>query len=322
MKIHLIVAAAVLTALSSIGQAWSQQYPTRPVRIVVPFTAGSQTDLFARIIAPKMSENWGQQVVVDNRPGAGGIVAGNVIAKATPDGYTLMLTSSAYAVSAAIYAKLPYDPLTDIDGVAKFASGPLVLVVAPALGVKSVKELIALAKQKPGQITFGSAGIGSGTHMGGEQFKFAAGIKVVHVPYRGTPEALLDTVTGRIQFWFSPLGPALPFVTDKRLLALAVSTAQRSPLFPDVPSVAEAALPGFDYDTWYGVFAPAKTPRPVVNQINKELARVLTLADVKERMQFQGAILGVTTPEEFTKLLRNDVAQLKKVAQAANVRID
>lgn len=321
MKIFVLAVAAAL-ALGSIGEARSQNFPTKPIRILVPFTAGSQADLFARMIAPKMSENWRQQVVVDNRPSAGGIVAGSIIAGAAPDGYTLMLTSSAYAVSAAIYTKLPYDPLKDIDGVAKFVSGPLVLVVAPALGVKSVKELIALAKQKPGQINFGSAGIGSGTHMGGEQFKFAAGINVVHVPYRGTPEALLDTVTGRIQYWFSPLGPALPFVTDKRLLALAVSTAQRSPLFPDVPTVAEAALPGFDYDTWYGVFAPAKTPRPVVNQLNKELARIVSLSDVKERMQFQGAVINTTTPEEFAALLRADIATLSKIAKAANIRID
>ena len=318
----LVFAAATALALTSIGDVSAQKYPTRPIRILVPFTAGSQTDLFARIIAPKMSENWGQQVVVDNRPSAGGIVAGSIVAGATPDGYTLMLTSSAYAVSAAIYTKLPYDPLRDIDGVAKFASVALVLVVAPALGVKSVKELIALAKQKPGQINFGSAGIGSATHMGGEQFKFVTGINVVHVPYRGTPEALVDTATGRIQYWFSPLGPALPFVTDGRLLALAVSTAQRSPLFPDVPTVAEAALPGFDYDPWYAVFTAARTPRPVVNQLSKELARIMSLADVKERMQFQGAVIKTTTPEEFAALLRTDIATLKKVAQAANVRVD
>ena len=313
----LMLAVAAALALASIGEAWSQKFPTKPIRILVPFTAGSQADLFARIIAPKMAENWGQQVVVDNRPSAGSIVAG-----AARDGYTLMLTSSAYAVSAAIYSKLPYDPLKDLDGIAKFVSGPLVLVVAPALGVKSVKELIALAKQKPGQITFGSAGIGSGTHMGGEQFKFAAGINVAHVPYRGTPEALIDTVTGRIQYWFSPLGPALPFVTDKRLLALAVSTAQRSPLFPDVPTVAEVALPGFDYDMWYAVFTPAKTPRPVVNQLNMELVRIVSLPDVKERLQLQGAVIKTTTPEEFAALLRADIATLSKVAKAANIRID
>jgi tripartite-type tricarboxylate transporter receptor subunit TctC len=321
MKTFVFAVAATLT-LVSISDARSQMYPTKPIRILVPFTAGSQADLFARIIAPKMAENWGQQVVVDNRPSAGGIVAGSIVAGAAPDGYTLMLTSSAYAVSAAIYSKLPYDPLKDIDGIAKFVSGPLVLVVAPALGVRSVKELIALAKQKPGQITFGSAGIGSGTHMGGEQFKFAAGINVVHVPYRGTPEALIDTVTGRIQYWFSPLGPALPFVTDKRLLALAVTTAQRSPLFPDVPTVAEVALPGFDYDTWYAVFTPAKTPRPIVNQLNMELVRIVSLPDVKERLQLQGAVIKTTTPEEFAALLRADIATLSKVAKAANIRID
>lgn len=321
MKTYVLAVAAAL-ALAAIGDARSQKYPAKPIRMIVPFTAGSQADLFARMIAPKMAENWRQQVVVDNRPSAGGIVAGSIIAGAAPDGYTLLLTSSAYAVSAAIYSKLPYDPLKDIHGVAKFVSGPLVLVVSPKLGVNSVKELIALAKSKPGQLSFGSAGIGSGTHMGGEQFKFIAGINVVHVPYRGTPEALIDTMTGRIQYWFSPLGPALPFVADKRLLALAVSTAQRSPLFPDVPTVAEVALPGFDYDTWYGVFAPARTPRPVVDQLNRELARIVSLPDVKERMELQGAIIKTTTPEEFAELLLADIATFKRVAKAANIRID
>ena len=319
---NLLLAVAAVLALASIGNAWSQKFPTKPIRIVVPFTAGSQTDLFARIIAPKMSENWGQQVVVDNRPSAGGIVAGSIIAGAAPDGYTLMLTSSAYAVSAAIYTKLPYDPLKDIDGVAKFASVALVLVVSPKLGVKSVNELIALAKSKPGLITFGSAGIGSATHMGGEQFKYVTGINVVHVPYRGTPEALIDTMTGRIQYWFSPMGPAVPFVSDGRLLALAVTTAQRSPLFPAVPTVAEAALPGFDYDPWYAVLTAAKTPRPIVNQLNQEIARIMSLADVKERMLFQGAVIKTTTPEEFAGLLRADIATLSKIAKAANIRID
>ncbi len=321
MKTCLITVAAVL-ALVSTGEARPQQYPTKPIRIIVPFTAGSQTDLFARMIAPKMAENWGQQVVVDNRPSAGGIVAGKIVAGATPDGYTLMLTSSAFAVSAAIYAKLPYDPLKDFNGVAQIASGPLVLVVAPALGVKSVKELIALARSKPGLINFGSAGIGSGTHMGGEQFKYAAGINVVHVPYRGTPEALLDTMTGRIQYWFSPMGPALPFIADGRLLALAVTTAQRSPALRDVPTIAEAALPGFDYDPWYGVFAPARTPRPILHQLSAEIARVVSSQETRERMLLQGAEVKPTTPEDFTKLIRSDVAMLSKVAAAAGIRID
>jgi tripartite-type tricarboxylate transporter receptor subunit TctC len=316
-----LIAVAMLTLLP-LGQAWSQKYPSRPIRIVVPFTAGSQTDLFARFIAPKMTENWGQQVVVDNRPGAGGIVAGNIVVGATPDGYTLMLTSSAYAVSAAIYARMPYDPLKDMEGISKFASTPLILVVSPSLQIKSVKELIALAKQKPGQINFGSAGIGSATHMGGEQFKYVAGLDVVHIPYRGTPEALVDTATGRIQYWFSPPGPAQPFILDKRVIALAVTTAARSPMFPDVPTIAEAALPGFDYDPWYAVFTTAKTPRPVINQVNKEIARIMSLPDIRERMVQQGAVVNPTTPEAFAESLSKDIAQLKKVAQAANVRID
>src|SRR5262245_54223367 len=320
MKTRLIVVAVVM--LASAGEAWSQNYPTRPIRIVVPFTAGSQTDLLARIIAPKMSEKWSQQVVVDNRPSAGGIVAGTIVSGAAPDGYTLMLTSSAYAVSAAIYSKLPYDPLKDMDGVSKFSSIALILVVAPSLRINSVKELIALAKQKPGQLNFGSAGIGSATHMGGEQFKYVTGINVVHIPYRGTPEALVDTSTGRIQYWFAPLGPAVPFVQDKRVVALAVTSITRSPLYPDVPTIAEVALPGFDYDPWYAIFTTAKTPRPVVNQLNKEVARVMGLADVKEKFAQQGAVIRTSTPEEFTTFLRNDIAGLKKVAQAANVRID
>ena len=315
MKSFLLAVAAAL-ALASIGEARSQKYPSKPIRILIPFSAGSQTDQLARMIGPKLTESWGQQVVVDNRPSAGGIVAG-----ATPDGYTLMLTSNAYAVSAALYAKLPYDALKDIEGVSQVASVPLVLVVAPALGIKTVKDLIALAKQKPAQINFGSAGVGSGTHMGGELFKVAAGIDVVHVPYRGTPEALVDTMTGRIQYWFSPMGPAMPFITEGRLLALAVSTAQRSPALPNVPTVAEAALAGFDFDAWFGVLAPAKMPRSVVNQLSEEIARIVGSPLIKERMHLQGVVMKSTTPEEFSKLIGADVEKLSKVVNAAGIKI-
>jgi len=258
----------------------------------------------------------------DNRPSAGGIVAGNIVAKATPDGYTLMLSSNAFAVSAALYSNLPYDPLKDFTGVALVASNPLVLVVSPKLGVKSVRELIEIAKAKPGQINFGSAGIGSGTHMGGEQFKLAAGVNVVHVPYRGTPEALIDTMTGRIQYWFSPMGPALPFVADGKLMALAVTTAQRSPVLRDVPTVAEAALPGFDYDMWFGVLAPARTPRSVVAQLSEVLASIVGTSEIRERMQLQGVETKAVTPEAFAQLISTDIKKLGKVVNAAGIKID
>jgi tripartite-type tricarboxylate transporter receptor subunit TctC len=204
MLMKAIVLSVAALAITLCGKAWPQAYPAKPLRIIIPFTAGSQTDVLARMIGGKLAETSGNQVVSDNRPGAGGIVAGNIVAGANPDGQTILLTSIAYAVSAALYAKLPYDALKDIAGVGQIASTPLILVVNPNIGVKSVKDLIALAKQKAGALLFGSAGIGSGTHMGGELFKFAAGINVVHVPYRGTPEALVDTAAGRVHYWFSP----------------------------------------------------------------------------------------------------------------------
>jgi tripartite-type tricarboxylate transporter receptor subunit TctC len=233
-----------------------------------------------------------------------------------------MLHSVGHAINASLYTKLPFDTLRDFAGVSQVASVPNVLVVAPSLGVKSVKDLIALAKQKPGAINFGSAGIGSGTHINGEQFKVAAGINVVHVPYKGTPETLTDTMTGRIQFFFSPLVPATPFVKEGRLLALAVSTAQRSPVLPEVPTVAEAALPGFEYDQWYGILAPRATPKPVLNQLSQEIARILDLPDVRKTFQTQGAVAKPSTPEQFDAFIRVEIDKLAKVIKAAGARAD
>jgi tripartite-type tricarboxylate transporter receptor subunit TctC len=321
MKTVLLTVAGALS-LAVIGEARSQKYPSKPVRIIIPFTAGSQTDVLARMIGAKLAETSGHQVVSDNRPGAGGIVAGNIVAGANPDGQTILLTSIAYAVSAALYTKMPYDPLKDIVGVGQIASTPLILVVNPSIGVKSVKDLIALAKQKPGALLFGSAGIGSGTHMGGELFKFAAGIDVVHIPYRGTPEALVDTAAGRVQYWLSPTGPAVAFVKDGRVLALGVTTAKRSPAFPDVPTIAESGLPGFDYDTWYGVFVPGGTPRATIAQINKAVSGVVNLPDLKEKMLVQGVALISSSPEQFNKLVAEDVGKLRKVVKAAGIKVD
>jgi tripartite-type tricarboxylate transporter receptor subunit TctC len=313
---------AAAFALAATGETLSQTYPDRPVRILVTFSAGSQSDVLARLVGGKLAENSGQQVVVDNRPSAGGIVAGGIMMNATPDGYTLVMHSNAFAVSAALYTKLPYDSLKDFAPVSQVASVPYVLVVAPGLGVKSVRELIALAKQKPGQFSFGSAGTGSGTHMAGEQFKFMAGIDAVHVPYKGTPEALVDTMAMRIQYWLSPMGPAMSFIKEGRLLALEVSTAQRTSVLPDVPTIAEAGLAGYEFDAWFGIFAPGRTPRAVVRQVNEAVSRIINVHELKQRMQVQGVTLKSSTPEEFSKLVADDVATLSKVVKAAAIKVD
>ena len=237
-------ATVIVISIASAAAQTSQDYPTRPIRLIIPFTAGSATDLLARRIATKMGENWSQQVVVDNRGGGGGTVGMNIVAKAQPDGYTLLTHSIAFAMSSALYSKLPFDPIKDFAPASQLAVSTSLMVIAPSLGVKSVKELIALAKQKPGQLSFGSSGVGSGTHLNAEQFRFAAGIDVLHVPYKGVPEVLVDVMTGRIHYFLSPLVPTLPFLKDGRLIPLAVTTARRSSVLPDVPTMAEAALPG------------------------------------------------------------------------------
>jgi len=309
-------------AVAAVPGVAAQNYPTKPVRMIVPFTPGSATDLLARRVAPKMSDNWNQQVVVDNRGGGGGTLGASIVAKATPDGYTLLVHSIAFAMNAALYSKLPYDPLKDFAPVSQIVISTSLLVVAPTLGVKSVKELIALAKQKPGQLTFGTSGVGSGTHLNGEQFRFAAGIDVVHVPYKGVPEPLIDTIAGRIDYFLSPLVPALPFIRDGRLLALAVSTAQRTSVLPDVPTIAEAALPGYEFQAWFGVFAPAGTPRPVVDQISREIARIVYLPDIKKQFLNQGEEGKPSTPEEFTRFIRAEIEKYSKVVKLAGIRVE
>ena len=315
------LAFALVTALSSMATA-RDSFPNKPIQMIVPFSAGSETDILARMVGKKMSENWGQQVVVINRPGGGGIVASSTVARAAPDGYTLLAHSTGFAVAATLYSKLPYDPLKDFAGVTQIGTSSLVLVVTPSLGVKSVSDLIALAKQKPGQLNFGSAGIGGSTHLCGEQFRFAADINVVHVPYKGTPEALIDTIAGRVQYVTSPIQPALSFIKDGRLLALAVTAARRSPVLPDVPTVAEAGLSGFEWDGWVGLWAPARTPKAVLNQLSKEVARILALPDIRERMQSAGVVPKSSTPEEFAKFTRAEIERLGKVVKASGARGD
>ncbi len=314
---------AVGVLLLAAGAVHAQEkFPNKPIRILVGFTAGSVTDLLARTIGHKMSENWGQQVVVDNRPGAGGVIASEILKRATPDGYTLLVVSSGHAVNASLYSKLPYDTLKDFAGITFLADVPNVLIATPALGLKSARDLIELAKSKPGQINYGSAGVGSGTHMNGEQFKLDAGINVVHVPFKGSPEAIANTISGGVHYYFAPITGAAPLVKAGRVTALGVSTKNRSPALPEIPTVAESGLPGFDFSVWYGLLAPAKTPKDLKDKLAKEVARILALQDVKERLLTQGATLHPTSPEEFDAFIKNEVARMAKVVRTAGIRAD
>jgi len=314
-----LMATGALTALAAQQQ---QSFPSKPIRMLVPFSPGSQTDILARWVGEKMTENWAQQVVVDNRPSAGGTIASQYVLAANPDGHTLMMVSTGHAGNATLYSKLPYDTIKDFSGVSRVASVPNLLVVSPSLGVKTVKELIVFAKSKPGQINFSSAGIGSGTQINGEMFKLAAGIEATHVPYKGAPEALTEAITGRVHFNFSPVLVAAGQVKAGKAVALAVSTATRSPMFPNLPTIAEAGIAGFEYDQWYGLLASAKTPRPLVNTVNKEVVRILSLPDMKERFLTQGATPAPTTPEEFDRFIRSEVQRFAKVLIAAGARIN
>ena len=312
-----LLAAGALCSTLVFAQAW----PNKPVRVVVPFTAGSATDILARTVGQKLGEMWGQQVVVDNRAGAGGTIGAGMVAKAPADGYTLMVHSAAQAVNPFIYPSLPYDTLKDFVQVAPLAGQPNVLVTAPATGYKTVSELVADAKKKPGALNFGSAGIGSGTHINGEKFKLAAGIDVVHIPYKGTPEAITDTMTGRVTYFFSPISAALPNIREGKLVALGVSTAKRSSALPNVPTIAESGLPGFDYNLWVGMFAPAGTPADVVDRINADVAKVLQTPDARERLAALGAEAMVMTPAEFRKFMRDEIEDSAKVVKAAGIKV-
>ena len=319
MKISFLYLSAAACLLAA-QLAAAQSYPTRPMRVIVPFSAGSASDILARMIAPKLTESWGQQVIVENRPSAGGTVAGGIVAASNPDGHTLMLTSSAFAGSAALYEKLPYDSIKDFSGVTQVASTSLVLVISSGSSAKSVKELIALAKQKPGVLTYGSSGIGSGTHYVNELFGLAAGINTVHVPYKGIPEIMNDVLAGRIHHAFLPVLAATPVVKSGRLNAVGVTATSRLATLPDVPTIAEAALPTFVYDGWFGVLAPSRTPRAVVNKLSEEIGRILRMKDVSERIDGTGAVAKPSTPEEFDKLVRSEIVLRAKIFKAAGTK--
>ena len=314
-----LTVAAGLAAIAPALAQTQQKFPSKPVRLVVGFSPGSATDITARTIAPKLSELWGQPVVIENRSGAGSTLASAMVAQATPDGHTLLVVSTSFAITAVLQRdNLPYNALRDFRAVTQIGSTTGALTVPRTLGVKSVKEFIAFAQERPGKILFGSAGAGSGLHMSTERFNMVAGIKAVHVGFKGQPEMIVEIATGRIQYGFPGLGSAMPFIKDGRLLALAVNTPKRSPVLPDVPALAEV-LPGFERDAAHALLAPARTPRRIVNQISKDVARVLDLPDVKDRMQSISFDIAPTTPEEYDETIRKQIDIFTKVAKAAGL---
>jgi tripartite-type tricarboxylate transporter receptor subunit TctC len=282
-------------------------FPSRPVRVVVPFTPGGQPDIVARLIAQRLTESLGQQVIVDNRPGAGGMIGSRIVVSSTPDGHTLLSISGAHVVTPAVRANLGYDTIRDFAGITLVYNAAYYLVVPVSLEVRTVKDLVALAKAKPGQLNFTSAGTGSATHFGGELFKARAGIDVVHVPHRGIPEALTEVMTGRIHFFMAPFGSTAGLIRDGKLRALAVSSGQRTRMNPEIPTIAESGLPGFRYDSWGAMFAPAKTPRPVIDKLNRVVAAALKQAEVVQRLHGIGMEPAPTTPAQLDQFVREQL---------------
>ena len=312
-------AAMAQTAATGSGQA----YPTRVVRIVVAFTPGGAVDTLARTMAQKMTEAWGQSVIVDNRPGAGGTIGTDSVAKATPDGYTLTAGAvSTHAINAGLYKKLPYDPVRDFAPVALMAAVPNVLVVNPSLPAKSTKELIAIARQKPGALSYASAGAGTTLHLSGELFKSMAKVDIVHIPYKGSAPAVADVIGGQVPMMFDSITSSLPYVKAGRLRALGITSVKRSAAMPEVPTISESALPGYDMNPWFGLFAPAGTPASVISKVNGEVARILALPDVKERLAAIGAEPMGGTPAQFAALVKADVAKWAKIVQEAKITVD
>jgi tripartite-type tricarboxylate transporter receptor subunit TctC len=309
----------VLAAGAAVAQ---EKFPSRPLRIVVGFGAGSATDILSREVAVKMADRWNQGVVVDNRPGAGAVIASEMLARASADGHTLAMVSLGHAFNPSYLAKLPYDTLKDFAGVSTVADIPNVLVVAPALKIKTMRELIELIKTKPGQMNFSSAGIGSAAHINGELFNQAAGVKVQHVPFKSMPEALTNTIGGNIQFVFASVSAAVALVKSEKLIALAVSTKTRVAALPEVVPMAETGLPGFDFTAWYGLLAPAKTTAAVKNALAAEIARIVTLPDTKERLLALGATPRPSTPEQFDHIVRNDVARFAALVKATGIKAE
>jgi len=317
-----VVAAVAVVALAA--PALAQPYPSKPIRFVVPFPPGGPLDIMGRAIAQKLAEAWGQPVVVDNRPGAGGGIGAELVAKSPGDGYTLLMGAvSTHAINPSLYAKVPYDPQKDFVPVALVAQVPNILVVNPSLPVHSVKELIDYARAKPGALSFGSGSTGSTGHLAGELFKTMAGVDMVHIPYKGGAPAMQDLLAGQTQLMFDNLANALPQVKAGKLRALAVTTMKRAPAVPDLPTVAESGLPGFDLTTWFGVFVPAGTPPETVAKLNAEIVKALGSKDLVDRLAGMGAVPPENnTPESFAAFVRAEAAKYAQVVKSSGARVD
>jgi tripartite-type tricarboxylate transporter receptor subunit TctC len=308
-------------ALACLGSAaFAQTYPSRPIKFLVPFSAGSGTDIIARTVGEAMSRNVGQPVIVENKPGAGGTIAAAQVARAEPDGYTVLIHSSGHVLNPAIYPNLPYDTLRDLTGVTPLAAMPNVLVVSPARGWKTVGDLVAAAKAKPGQLNYASAGIGSATHMNAEKFRLQAGIEAQHVPFKGTPEAISDVIGGRNDWFFAPLSAALPLVREGKLQALAGSTPTRASVLPAVPTTVEAGVPGSDYIFWVAMIVSSQTPPAITQRLHDEALKVLGDVDVKERLAKLGAEPFPLAQDAFNAFIRTEVDAAAKIARAANLK--
>lgn len=307
--------ALALGATSSIAQT----FPARTVRIVVPYAAGGNTDIVARLIAQHLSTAWGQQVIVDNRPGGATNIGTELVARSQPDGYTLLMGGASNAINMTLFRKLPYDTLKDFQPVVLCTVGANLLTVHPSLPVKSLRELMALAKSKPGQLNFASSGIGSSNHMAGELFKLMAGINIVHVPYKGNTPALADLVGGHIEMGFAGITAQIPLIDSGKLRPMAVSSKERFPAIPKIPTFNEAGVPGYESSTWFGLLAPAAVPQDVVRKIHADAAKVLARQDIRDRLMADGQNPGGGPIDSFAKFLRDEIAKYAKVIKAANV---
>jgi len=315
-----LLLAALLAACAS--TAGAQPYPSKPIRMIVPFPTGGGTDFIARLLAQRMTEAWGQQVVVENRPGASMMIGSEIVAKAPPDGYTLIMSSINHTINPSLYPRIPYDTMKDFAPVTLVATSPLVLVVHPSVPARSVKELIALARTRKGQLNYASSGSGGPLHLAGELFKTMAGIEMSHIPYKGSGPAELDLIGGHVHALFAGPVSSSPHIKAGRMRALGVTSPKRSVAFPDLPTIAEAGLPGYDAYTWWGVLAPANTPRDIVMKLNGEIARIVALPDIRPKLESQGGEPATGTPEQFARQIEAEIVKWAKVVKDANVKVE